>query len=77
MQVRVGVQFVLAEIVVETDLSQDDIHNALVEAMKQPYGLLVLEGDEGERYLIPASSVAYIKFSKSDSPLPPGFGNTL
>ncbi|MCP9970720.1 DUF3107 domain-containing protein [Actinomadura madurae] len=53
MQVRIGVQNVPKELVVDTALSADEVQDALREALSGPDGVLVLKDRRAGRIVIP------------------------
>ncbi|MBC6459764.1 DUF3107 domain-containing protein [Actinomadura sp. HBU206391] len=68
MQVRIGVQLVPKELVVETSLSADEIEQALTEALATDNGVFVLKDDRGGgRVVIPATHVGYLEIAEDES----------
>jgi hypothetical protein len=67
VQVRVGVQLVPKELVVETKLSADEVEEALAAAVKSESGLFVLKDSRGGRIVIPARHVGYLEISEEES----------
>lgn len=74
MQVRIGVQNVPKELVVETDLSADEIQNALAEALSRPGGIFALQDRRAGRIVVPAERVGYLEISE-DEQRSVGFGS--
>ncbi|MCP9953976.1 MULTISPECIES: DUF3107 domain-containing protein [Actinomadura] len=73
MQVRIGVQNVPKELVVDTALSADEVQDALREALSGPDGVLVLKDRRAGRIVIPAGRVGYLEISE-DEQRSVGFG---
>ncbi|GAA2094939.1 DUF3107 domain-containing protein [Actinomadura alba] len=68
MQVRIGVQLVPKELVVETSQSADEIERALSEALAADNGIFVLKDDRnGGRVVVPAAHVGYLEIAEDDS----------
>ena len=76
MQVRIGVQSVLKELVVEVDQTPDEVRDALARALETDNGIFVLDGEKGGRVMIPASSVGYLELPEPEG-RQVGFGNAL
>lgn len=73
MQVRIGVQNVPRELVVDTEQSADEVQDALSEALSEPAGVLVLKDRRAGRIVIPAGRVGYLEISE-DEQRSVGFG---
>ncbi len=61
MEVKIGVQHANRELVVETNLSSDEIEKTVSEALKTETGLLSLTDSKGRRVIVPADRLAYIE----------------
>jgi hypothetical protein len=72
VQVRIGVQSVPKELVVETSLSAEEIEQAVADALGDPDGVFTLKSKNG-RVVVPASKLAYAEITESDVPSV-GFG---
>lgn len=66
MQVRIGVQFVARELVVETALSAEEVERALAEALAQEHGVLTLKDQRGGRVVVPAERVGYLELAEEE-----------
>lgn len=62
MEVRVGVQHVARELVVETDLSADAVAEAVAKTTQGE--ALDLVDDKGRRVVVPAASLAYVEIGQ-------------
>jgi hypothetical protein len=59
MEVKIGVQNVNRELVVDTDLTGDDVEKSVAQGLEQ--GLLSLTDSKGRRVLVPADKLAYVE----------------
>ncbi|TNY34598.1 DUF3107 domain-containing protein [Thermomonospora catenispora] len=66
MQVRIGVQYVPKELVVETTLSADEVQQALTEALAAENGVLALKDEQGGRVVVPAARIGYLEIGEED-----------
>jgi hypothetical protein len=74
VQVRIGVQNVPRELVVDTGLSADEVQAALADALAEPHGVFVLRDRRAPgRIAIPAERVGYLEISE-DEQRSVGFG---
>ena len=67
MQVRIGVQYVPKELVVETDQSADEVQQALADALNEGHSLFVIHDERGGRVVVPADRLAYLEIEESES----------
>ena len=75
MEVKIGIQSVPRELVVETKSSSEEVERTLAAAVADG-GVFVLSDDKGGRVLVPADKSAYLEIGGSE-PRRIGFGNTL
>ncbi|TDD31006.1 DUF3107 domain-containing protein [Actinomadura sp. KC06] len=73
MQVRIGVQNVPKELVVDTGQSGDEVQAALADALSDPHGVFVLVDRRAGRVVIPADRVGYLEITE-DEQRSVGFG---
>jgi hypothetical protein len=73
VQVRIGVQSVPKELVVETSLSSDEVEQAVSDALGEPDGVFAITSKNG-RVVVPAAKLAYVEIGETDSPSV-GFGS--
>ena len=73
MEVKVGIQSITREIVVETPSSPEDVERSLLTAVKDG-GMFSLRDEKGGRVLIPADKIGYVELSGSEQRRI-GFGN--
>jgi hypothetical protein len=77
MEVKVGIQSVPRELVVETDTPADEIERALSAALQnRERAVFTLSVTKGGKVLIPADKIAYVEFGGSESRRV-GFGNIV
>jgi Protein of unknown function (DUF3107) len=75
VEVKIGIQSVPRELVVETKSTFDEVQDALAAAVTDG-GVFTLGDAKGGRVLVPADKIAYLEISGSE-PRRIGFGNTL
>ncbi|MFI0483814.1 DUF3107 domain-containing protein [Actinomadura sp. 9N215] len=73
MQVRIGVQNVPKELVVDTRQSADEVQAALSDALAGPHGVFVLQDRRAGRVVVPAERVGYLEIVE-DEQRSVGFG---
>ena len=61
MEVKIGVQFANRELVIDTNLSSDEIEKAVAEALKAESGVLTLNDNKGRRVIVPSDRLAYVE----------------
>ena len=77
MEVKIGVQSVPREIVVETDTSAEEIERSLSAALeKGDHAVFALSVAKGGRLLVPADKIAYVEFGAPENRRM-GFGNIV
>ena len=62
MEVKVGVQFGTRELVVDSELSADDIEKA-VDAAIVKGGVFSLKDEKGSRIVVPIDKLAYVEIN--------------
>ncbi|HEX3517110.1 MAG TPA: DUF3107 domain-containing protein [Trebonia sp.] len=78
MEVKIGMQSVPRELIVETDATAEEIERGLTSALAAAdgKGILALTTQKGGRVLVPADKIAFIEFS-TDQARRVGFGNIV
>lgn len=71
LEIRIGIQNVSRELIVETDQSSDDVAAMVSDAMKD--GILDLTDAKGRRIIVPAGSLGYVDIGE-ESKRRVGFG---
>ena len=75
MEVKIGIQSVPRELVVETDTTADEIERGLSAALeKGERAVFALSVAKGGKVLIPADKIAYVEFGGTEVRRV-GFGN--
>ncbi len=67
MEVRIGIQNVQRELMIETSTSQADVEAALTAALAVQGGVFVLADEKGGKVLVPASKIAYVDLGSTES----------
>jgi hypothetical protein len=76
VEVKIGIQSVPRELVVDTDAAAEEIERDLTEALSAKGGpaIFALTTQKGGRLLIPADKIAFVEFG-GDQSRRVGFGN--
>jgi hypothetical protein len=75
VEVKIGIQNALRELVQETNSSAEDVERALSEAVSSG-GIFTLADEKGGKILVPADKIAYVELGGAE-PRRIGFGNVL
>jgi Protein of unknown function (DUF3107) len=73
VEVKIGIQSVPRELVLETNSSFEEVERALKAAVADD-GVFILADDKGGKVLVPADKIAYVEFGGAE-PRRIGFGN--
>jgi Protein of unknown function (DUF3107) len=65
MEVKIGIQSITREIVVETASSPDEVERSVAAALKDG-GMFSLRDEKGGRVLVPAEKIGYLELSGSE-----------
>ena len=77
MEVKIGIQSVPRELVVETDTPADEIERQLTLALTGgEHSIFVLAMAKGGKMLVPADKIAYVEFGAPEARRV-GFGNIV
>jgi hypothetical protein len=78
VEVKIGMQSVPRELIVETDATAEEIERNLAAALAAADGkaIFALTTQKGGRVLVPADKIAFIEFS-TDQARRVGFGNIV
>ena len=78
MEVKIGIQSIPRELVVDTDATGEEIERDLAAALSVAAGnaIFALNTQKGGRLLIPADKIAFIEFG-GDQARRVGFGNIV
>jgi Protein of unknown function (DUF3107) len=75
VEVKIGIQSVPREIVVETSSSYEEVQQLLAAAVTDST-VFVLTDEKGGKIMVPGDKIAYVELSSLE-PRRIGFGNTL
>jgi Protein of unknown function (DUF3107) len=78
VEVKIGIQSIPRELIVDTDASAEEVERNLAKALGATDGnaVFALTTQKGGRVLIPADKIAFVEFG-SDQSRRMGFGNTI
>jgi Protein of unknown function (DUF3107) len=78
VEVKIGIQSIPRELLVDTDATAEEVERDLIAALAATDGkaVLALTTQKGGRVLIPADKIAFIEFS-TDQARRVGFGNIV
>lgn len=65
VEVKIGIQSIPRELMIETNASAQDVEAALTSAMADG-GLFMLRDDKGGKIIVPVDKIGYLEFSGSD-----------
>jgi hypothetical protein len=75
VEVKIGIQSVPRELVVDTKSSFEEVERSLTAAVADG-AIFILADDKGGKILVPADKIAYVELGGTE-PRRIGFGNTL
>jgi hypothetical protein len=78
VEVKIGIQSVPRELVVDTDTPSDQIERDLSQALRDDSGhaVFTLPVAKGGKLLVPADKIAYVEFGSAEARRV-GFGNPV
>jgi hypothetical protein len=77
MEVKIGVRSVHRELIVETDLTSEQVEEEIRSALAADRGgVLAITDVKGRRVVIPVASLGFVEIGE-DEARPVGFGGTL
>ncbi|MFI9594069.1 DUF3107 domain-containing protein [Nonomuraea sp. NPDC052265] len=76
MEVKIGVRSVHRELVVETDLSAEQVEEEIRNALSVDRGVFAITDAKGRRVVVPVASLGFVEIGEDES-RPVGFGGTL
>ncbi|MEV4106745.1 DUF3107 domain-containing protein [Nonomuraea sp. NPDC049695] len=76
MEIKIGVRSVHRELVVETDLTAEQIEEEIRNALAVQRGVFVVTDVKGRRVMVPVHSLGFIEIGEPEA-RPVGFGGTL
>jgi hypothetical protein len=66
VEVKIGVQYAVRELVLESAQSPDEVAKAVSDALKADIGVLTLVDEKGRRVLVPADKLAYVEIAETE-----------
>ncbi|MGD0373854.1 MAG: DUF3107 domain-containing protein [Streptosporangiaceae bacterium] len=75
MEVKIGIQSVPRELVLETESAFEEVERSLTTAITDG-GVFVLTDDKGGKIMVPADKIAYVEIGGAE-PRRIGFGPTI
>ncbi|NUP65273.1 MAG: DUF3107 domain-containing protein [Nonomuraea sp.] len=77
MEVKIGVRSVHRELIVETDLSAEQVEEEIRNALAADRGgVFAITDVKGRRVVVPMASLGFVEIGEDES-RPVGFGGTL
>ena len=65
MEVKIGIQSIQRELVLDTPSSPDEVERSLVTALSNG-GMFVVRDEKGGKILIPAEKIGYVELNGSE-----------
>jgi Protein of unknown function (DUF3107) len=65
VEVKIGIQSISREVVIETNATPEEIETSLAAALADG-GLFVLTDDKDGKVMVPADKIGYLEFSGSE-----------
>ena len=66
MEVKIGVQYAVRELVLESAQSSDEVMATVTEALSSETGVLSLADEKGRRVVVPVAKLAYVEIAESE-----------
>ena len=66
MEVKIGVQYAVRELVLESAQSPDEVAALVQDSLRADLGVLTLVDDKGRRVLVPADKLAYVEIAETE-----------
>ncbi|WP_188192456.1 DUF3107 domain-containing protein [Nonomuraea sp. SYSU D8015] len=76
MEVKIGVRSVHRELVVETDLTAEQVEEEIRNALSVDRGVFAITDVKGRRVVVPVAALGFVEIGE-DEARPVGFGGTL
>lgn len=64
MDIKIGFVDSPRELVIPTDVAQEEIAGKISEALRDESGILELEDNQGKRYLVRNARISYVELGK-------------
>lgn len=66
MEVKIGVQYAVRELVLESAQSPDEVMATVTDALAAASGVLTLVDEKGRRVIVPVAQLAYVEIAESE-----------
>ena len=66
MEVKIGVQYAVRELVIESAQSPEEVMAAVTDALATQTGVLSLADEKGRRVVVPVAKLAYVEIAESE-----------
>ncbi|TMR08360.1 DUF3107 domain-containing protein [Nonomuraea turkmeniaca] len=76
MEIKIGVRSVHRELIVETDLTADQVEEEIRNALSVDRGVFAITDVKGRRVIVPVTALGFLEIGEDES-RPVGFGGTL
>ncbi|MGI5287038.1 DUF3107 domain-containing protein [Nonomuraea polychroma] len=76
MEIKIGVRSVHRELIVETDLTADQVEEEIRNALSVDRGIFAITDVKGRRIVVPVAALGFVEIGEDES-RPVGFGGTL
>ncbi|MEU4535079.1 DUF3107 domain-containing protein [Streptosporangium sp. NPDC023825] len=76
MEIKIGVRSVHRELVVETDLTAEQLEGEISAALASGSGVFTITDVNGRKIIVPVASLGFIEIGEEEA-RPVGFGGTL
>ncbi|MGS2645176.1 MULTISPECIES: DUF3107 domain-containing protein [unclassified Streptosporangium] len=76
MEIKIGVRSVHRELVVETDLTAEQLESEISAALASSSGVFTITDVNGRKIIVPVASLGFIEIGEEEA-RPVGFGGTL
>ena len=67
MEVKIGIQNANRELMIDSDLSGDDVESTVSKSLSSDEPLLVLTDTKGRRVIVPTDKLAYVEVGSPSS----------
>jgi hypothetical protein len=67
VEVKIGVQYAVRELVLESAQSPDEVMAVVTEALATDTGVLSLADEKGRRVVVPVAKLAYVEIAESEA----------
>ncbi|MEV6610583.1 DUF3107 domain-containing protein [Kutzneria sp. NPDC051319] len=67
MEIKIGVVESARELLVNSDLSPDEVEALVADAFAGKQSVLTLVDDKGRRFVVPSTRISYVEIGASDA----------